>query len=178
MKKLITILTTLALMSTLAACGGNNTQQLSGGTDNTQPTKQENGSILNTGDSGDTEEIVEYDYLYGKITKITGNEIELALAKMPEDDTIVDEGAGTEADYASGGTAAVTALPAQVIDPNEMEKSMEYTGETLTLTILTGVKFDSMGQESTLSALKKGSLVSITVDNLEDMNISSVSILS
>lgn len=64
------------------------------------------------------------------------------------------------------------------IKPNDIEQIKEYTGETLTLKIPTGVKFDNIGQESTISAVKKGSLITILVDNLEDMNISSVSILS
>ena len=38
-------------------------------------------------------------------------------------------------------------------------------------------RFYSDGQETVLSAVKKGSVVSVTVDNREDMNIQSIEVL-
>lgn len=152
MKKLLVIFTAIVLMATLAACGANNTEQSSEGGDST--------------------------YLYGKITQITGNEIELAIALMPDDDTAGgDEGSKDAIDIPDDAAAAL--MPATEASLGDtFEESMEYTGETLTLTLPAGVEFLRMGEESTISELKKGSLVSITVDNMEDMNISSVSIMS
>lgn len=177
MKKLITFLTTLSLMAALAACGGN-VQQMSDGADHTQQQKQNDGNASGMDGSGDSQAIGEFDYLYGKITKITGNEIEVAIVKMQEEELPEGgEGGSQAADIPDG--AAVALSPAQVIDPNAMaDENVEYTGETFTLTIPAGVKIDNLGQESTISALKKGSLVLIAVDNAEDLNISSVSILS
>lgn len=180
MKKILVLLTILTLMTGLAGCGGKNTGQLSNGADNQKQSEQENKTSSITGDSGgsgDDEEIEVSEFLYGKVTKITGNEIELAIAKMPEYDTPSGEDGGGDAGDAPA--AAMPAAPAEEGTPDDVVgESVEYTGESLTLTIPTGVKFDSMGQESTMSALKKGSIVFITVDNLEDKNISAVSILS
>lgn len=178
MKKLITLLTTLSLMAALAACGGN-TQQISDGTDNAQQQKQNDGNTSGMDDSGDNQVMGEFDYLYGKITKITGNEMELAIVKMPEEDNAGGGEGGSEAVDIPDGGAAVALSPAQTIDPNDMaDENVEYTGETFTLTIPAGVKIDNMGQEGSISTLKKGNLVFITVDNLEDRNIFSVSVMS
>lgn len=167
MKKLLVFLTTLTLTVTLAACGGNNTQQ-------SDPDKN---SASSMDDTSNTETVADSEYLYGKVTKITGNEIELALAVMPEDDAANSKEDNKDTiDIPDGAIAAVPVTEAS--SGTTFEESIEYTGETLTLTIPAGALIYNMGQESTISTLKKGSLISITVDNMEDKNISSVSILS
>lgn len=168
MKKLLVLLTVLTLMATLTACGGNSTQQ----------SEPDNHSASGTDETRNTEAVVDSEYLYGKVTKITGNEIELALAVMPEDDAASGEEDDKDTVDISGGAAVAVAPATDIGSGATFEESMEYTGETLTLTIPAGTMIYSMGQESTITALKKGSLVSITIDNRENKNISSVSILS
>ena len=76
MKTLMTLLLTLAMLFTLAACGGQ------AGGDQTQEPNQSD--VLDGDVSGGEDE--NYESLYGKVTSIVGNEIELALAELPDDD--------------------------------------------------------------------------------------------
>ena len=117
--------------------------------------------------SGGEEE--NYESLYGKVTSIVGNEIELALAELPDDDA--GDGDDDPAPVELPGGIVVTQK-----EPINVE-SMEYTGESLTFTVPAGTQFYSDGQETVLSAVKKGSVVSVTVDNREDMNIQSIEVL-
>lgn len=100
------------------------------------------------------------DAVYGKITEITGNEIKVAIAKKP---------AENEKDRDD--------LKGEVISPSENDLPMiggevtedpvdnlEFTGETKTFAIPAGVKISSMGQEISLSSLKKGDIISIVTD--------------
>lgn len=100
------------------------------------------------------------DAVYGKITEITGNEIKVAIAKKPaENEKSKDD------------------LKGEVISPSENDLPMiggevtedpvdnlEFTGETKTFAIPAGVKISSMGQEISLSSLKKGDIISIVTD--------------
>lgn len=100
------------------------------------------------------------DAVYGKITEITGNEIKVAIAKKPaENEKGKDD------------------LKGEVISPSENDLPMiggevtedpmdnlEFTGETKTFAIPAGVKISSMGQEISLSSLKKGDIISIVTD--------------
>lgn len=152
MKTLMTLLLTLAMLFTLAACGSQ------AGGDQTQEPNQSD--VLDGDVSGGEEE--NYESLYGKVTSIVGNEIELALAELPDDDPAPVE--------LPGGIVVTQKEPINV-------ESMEYTGESLTFTVPAGTQFYSDGQETVLSAVKKGSVVSVTVDNREDMNIQSIEVL-
>lgn len=100
------------------------------------------------------------DAVYGKITEITGNEIKVAIAKKSaENEKGKDD------------------LKGEVISPSENDLPMiggestedpvdnlEFTGETKTFAIPAGVKISSMGQEISLSSLKKGDIISIVTD--------------
>lgn len=110
------------------------------------------------------------DAIYGKITEITGNEIKIAIAKK----TVESEDGKDD-------------LKGEVITPNENDVPMiggeriedpldnlEFTGETKTITIPAGVKISSMGQEITLSGLKKGDIISVVTDKKNPDSIISV----
>lgn len=100
------------------------------------------------------------DAIYGKITEITGNEIKVAVVKKPaEDESGMDD------------------LKGEVMTPNENDTpviggegiedpmdNLEFTGETKTFTIPSGVKITNMGQEINLSSLKKGDIISVVTD--------------
>ena len=159
MKTLMTLLLTLAMLFTLAACGSQ------AGGDQTQEPNQSD--VLDGDVSGGEDE--NYESLYGKVTSIVGNEIELALAELPDDDA--GDGDDDPTPVELPGSIVVTQK-----EPINVE-SMEYTGESLTFTVPAGTQFYSDGQETVLSAVKKGSVVSVTVDNREDMNIQSIEVL-
>lgn len=105
---------------------------------------------------------------YGKITGITGNEIDLALAKRPES-SMADAGGWSEADVQIPmGDNDMPVVGGAAIDSDLAE--IELTGETIKLTIPTGVKIYNAGQEINLSSLKKGDMISVVFDG-EDQNI-------
>ena len=159
MKTLMPLLLSLAMLFTLTACGSQ------GGADQEQNLNSPD--VLDGDVSNDEDE--NYESLYGKVTSVVGNEIELALAELP-DDNATDGDSDPVPVELPGGIVVTQKEPINV-------ESMEYTGESLTFTLPAGTQFYSDGQETTLSAIKKGSVVSVTVDNREDMNIQSVEIL-
>lgn len=156
----MTFFLALTLIFSLAACGG-------GG----QPNAPSDTDDLSNSDGADTDANLDeaFEMLYGKVSSVVGNEIELALANPPGEDEAQDDGESVPVEL-PGGILVTQKEPINV-------ESMEYTGESLTFTLPAGTKFYSDGQETTLSAVKKGSVVSVIVDNLEDMNIQSVEIL-
>lgn len=97
--------------------------------------------------------------IYGKITSITGNEIEIAVAKKPTDD-------GNGANDLSGDVITPNENDVPIIggeaidDPTD---NLEFTGETKSFTIPAGVKITNMGQEMSLSNLKKGDIISVSI---------------
>lgn len=103
------------------------------------------------------------DYIYGKITNITGNEIEMALAEMPDENDEEDPGdiLGGDVEIPMGDNA-IPAVGGAVID--DVTDNLEFTGETNSFTIPAGIKVYSMGQEINLSNLKKGDIISVSVD--------------
>lgn len=146
MKKLITLVLVAILALSLAACGAKGAGNQGGGSGS-----QEAGDQFAL--AGDENSI------YGKITSITGNEIEIAVAeRLTNDDSSGDE------------------LSGEVMTPNENDSpivgaeiedttdDLEYTGETKNLTIPAGVKITNMGEEITLSSLKKGDILSVSID--------------
>lgn len=164
MKKLVCVCVSLVLAMGLSACGAKEETPMDGGL------AQEAGA--ETPISG---EVVTGEYLYGKVTSVVGNEIELALAEMPEVPE-VPEGSVTEI---GDGMVAATLVPASSAGAGEdAESNIELSGEVKNVTIPAGTKIYSMGQETPVTSIKKGSLISMTVDNLTDMNIQRLDILS
>lgn len=156
----MTFLLALTLTLSLVACGGSSQPNAPGDTDD-----------LSNNDGADTDADLDevFEMLYGKVSNIVGNEIELALANPPAEDDAQDD-SGLVPVELPGGILVTQKEPINV-------ESMEYTGESLTFTLPAGTKFYSSGQETTLSAVTKGAVVSVIVDNLENMNIQSVEIL-
>ena len=98
--------------------------------------------------------------LYGKITSITGNEIQVALAKPPADD-----GRGAEELQGEAITPSENDMPVvggeSIQDP---ASDLTFTGETRSFSLPAGIQIHSMGQEITLSGLNKGDVISVSVD--------------
>lgn len=110
----------------------------------------EQGAFINVGDS-----------IYGKITSIIGNEIEIAIAKKIEDED-------AELDDMKGEAIIPNENDMPVIGgsgSDDAADNLEFTGETKSFTISAGIKIYNMGQEINLSSLKKGDIISVSVDS-------------
>lgn len=146
MKKLMTLVFVAILALTLAACGAE-------GAGN-------QGDVSSGQEAGDQFALAgDENSIYGKIISITGNEIEVAVAERPTEDA----SGGDELE----GDPIVPGENDSPIVGDEIEVTtddLKYTGETKTLTIPAGVKITNMGEEINLSSLKKGDVVSISVD--------------
>lgn len=150
MKKLIAILLVLTLAMGLAACGSKSTGK----------------DVENNGNGALTS---AENTVYGKITAITGNEIEIALAKKTESEDVDDD--------LKDATPVVPGENDMPVIGGESENDsgdIEFTGENMSLTIPAGIKIYSMGQEINLSNLKKGDMVSVAFDSDAHDNIISV----
>ena len=146
MKKLMTLVLIATLALSLAACGAK-------GAGN-------QGGMSGSQDASDQFALAgDENSIYGKITNITGNEIEIAVAEKPtDDDSSGDELSGTPM------TPNENDSPIVADEIEDTTNDLEYTGDSKTFTIPAGVKITSMGEEINLSSLKKGDVVSISVD--------------
>lgn len=152
-------------------------------------------------ESKENEDSEERTYL-GKVKKIVGNEIEIELAKdqdvsgdgsklpggvqfqesiggdsgsIPEDSKSLPEGSGEaisqdsiSIDSSEGGEIF------QLGDPGDNEKlELEYTGETIKITIPTGANIFDMrsGSDSKLSAIKTNSIIKVFAKGTEEAPI-------
>lgn len=108
------------------------------------------------------------DEIYGKVISIIGNEMELKLGNFPEEVEESDEEVKQE--VPSGEASAVTsAVPAKEIDPDMFE--LEYTGETVKVTVNAGIPVKSMGKESSLSSIKDGGILQLSVEDAKAENL-------
>ena len=128
----------------------------------TEPDKQPESS----GASSQSEMSTKTTMTYGKVSSVTGNEIEFSLAKDPFGGDEVESSSGTE----GGGMAAATLTEAVEGGDGAAQEApkmdLEYTGESESYTIPAGVKIIGInGNEEQLSAIKKGSVLAITKDD-------------
>lgn len=185
MKKYLALgLSVLAIMA-MVGCSSNDTHANSSQDNNIS--KGNNSQEENKGNEGSEERT----YL-GKVKKIVGNEIEIELAKdqdvsgngsklpdgvrfqesiggdsgsIPEGSQSLTEGSGEaisqdsiSIDPSEGGEVF------QLRDPGDNEKlELEYTGETIKITIPTGANIFDMrsGSDSKLSAIKTNSIIKV-----------------
>lgn len=185
MKKYLALgLSILAIMA-MVGCSSNDTPENSSQDNNTSEVN--NSQEENKGSEGSEERT----YL-GKVKKIVGNEIEIELAKdqdvsgngsklpdgvqfqesiggdsgsIPEGSQSLTEGSGEaisqdsiSIDPSEGGEVF------QLGDPGDNEKlELEYTGETIKITIPTGANIFDMrsGSDSKLSAIKTNSIIKV-----------------
>lgn len=185
MKKYLALgLSILAIMA-IVGCSSNDTPENSSQDNNTSEVN--NSQEANKGSEGSEERT----YL-GKVKKIVGNEIEIELAKdqdvsgndsklpegvqfqesiggdsgsIPEGSQSLAEGSGEaisqdsiSIDPSEGGEVF------QLGDPGDNEKlELEYTGETIKITIPAGANIFDMrsGSDSKLSAIKTNSIIKV-----------------
>lgn len=185
MKKYLALGLSVLTIMAMVGCSSNDTPENSSQDNNTSEVN--NSQEENKGSEGSEERT----YL-GKVKKIVGNEIEIELAKdqdvsgngsklpdgvqfqesiggdsgsIPEGSQSLTEGSGeaisqdsTSIDPSEGGEVF------QLGDPGDNEKlELEYTGETIKITIPTGANIFDMrsGSDSKLSAIKTNSIIKV-----------------
>ncbi|SJZ55662.1 hypothetical protein [Anaerorhabdus furcosa] len=109
----------------------------------------------------------EVELVFGKITSMTGNEIELDLAKDPtgeEQDLEENEDGSIKA--ATLTESANAEDNANQTNENEDKMKLEYTGEKLSVNVPAGIDISnfSSGSELKLTDLKEGSVIAVTRD--------------
>lgn len=185
MKKYLALGLSVLTIMTMVGCSSNDTPKNNSQDNNTSEVN--NSQEANKGNEGSEERT----YL-GKVKKIVGNEIEIELAKdqdvsgngsklpegvqfqesiggdsgsIPEGSQSLTEGSGEaisqdliSIDPSEGGEVL------QLGDPGDNEKlELEYTGETIKITIPTGANIFDMrsGSDSKLSAIKTNSIIKV-----------------
>lgn len=150
-KKLIALLLVCILVAAVTACSSNEQQK-----ENAQEGEQFYSSTENS--------------VYGKITKVMGNEIEIAVAELPDNDADTEK--WNDADVMIPNDNDIPMIAGSEAEDNTGK--LEYTGETKSFTVQTGVKVYNMGQEINLSSLKKGDIVSVSVDSKNSDKVVSI----
>lgn len=146
MKKTVTLVLAFALALSLSACGAGN--------------EKSQGDASGAQEAGDQFALADDENsIYGKIVNITGNEIEIAVAEKPVDDDSGRDELSGEVITPNGNNMPV--VGAEIADTTD---DLKFTGEVKTLTIPAGVKITAQGEETSLSSLKKGDIVSVSVD--------------
>lgn len=137
----------------------------------------------------------EKEYIYGKVKSITGNEVELVLAKDPEVDIAgIDKGDASGDDKDKGQQPATTTGAiasgsggADKVALGDIEKNkplidLEFTEIEKKILIPTGVGINILSERKGegLSAIKEGIYLRILVDDnkVENFNILSIDIIS
>lgn len=171
MKKMITRALALVLVASLTACGQSpDTAAPKAGGSSSEAPSQSAGSEAS---SQETESVS----IFGKITGIVGNEIEFAVAKLPDTEPPAPPNSSDGSKPSEIPAATMTPATDAIEADEAAGELMELTGETYSLTIPSGLKIISMGQEVNLTSLKKGNIVTIRLDNLTDKNVLSLDVL-
>ena len=164
-QKITAALLTGALALSLAACGG---------APQSGAASSSSGSTSQPADAPAQETI-----LFGQVQEIVGNEVTLLLAKEPEAEAPPESEDGGRVTMDAVEMVPATEAGAATEGGVPPAQQIEYTGETVTVTLPAGLKIlDSTGQETTLSALAKGSLITLGVDGKDTLNPTFLNILA
>ena len=154
MKKLLTVALCLILLLSTAACS-----KLPIGNGAVKPAEAPDPAEENC------------NITYGKVTKITGNELELNLAENPDLAQLDNDSTGDSAAADSGPDSVAAAPPVPAIGAGDQggeapKLELKYTGESKSFVIPAGAQiFDSAtGKESKITAIKEGSVLMLYVD--------------
>ena len=159
-KGLILAITIILAMSIFAGCSKNNEQP------NIPDTSSSSGNSENI--DNDNIDFIESKGYFGKIKGIVGNEIEIDIGEL-----VVPESEENDEALGDLGTMGqMIAVPQEgtegsgSIDPSISAPKLDltYTGESKSFIIPAGASIYKFASEETLSALKVGSVVSISVE--------------
>ena len=163
-KEFVLTVAVILAVSMFAGCSKNSSQPQ---TPDTNSTNSSSEPVNN-----DNENFVESKGYFGKIKSIVGNEIEIDIGELaaPELEE-TDEDLGD-----LGPMGQMIAVPQEgtegsgTIDPSASAPKLDliYTGESKSFTIPAGASIFKFASEETLSALKVGSVVSISVEGAND----------
>lgn len=178
-KNLIVILSVLIIATIFAACGqspgAETTSAAVSSAEQTVPSNPTPDSTFSS-ENGEVESPIASQSVFGKVESITGNKLVLLLAKFPD-----YSGAGNES---SPDTPAGQEVPAATMTPaiaggavgESGGMELEYTGETITVTIPAGAFIQKDNKRVSMADIKNGSVINLTIDNMEDLKVSSVEI--
>ena len=170
MKKLMLVILGVLMIASLAACTGGTDDKKTSNT----PTKGTDSKSPADNSSSSNEQAL---YL-GTIQSIAGNEIELALAKIPEE---LKPGAAGESnngkengtDIPEGKDRSDTAPDQVEGDKKSLASMLEYTGENKSFVIPAGVQLTNMtGGSANISDLNKMNVLMIMVNKKDNAVIS------
>lgn len=184
MKKLMLVILGVLMIASLAACTGGTDDKKTSNT----PTKGTDSKSPADNSSSSNEQAL---YL-GTIQSIAGNEIELALAKIPEElkpgaagernngkengNGVSGEGenyVGGITDIPEGKDRSDTAPDQVEGDKKSLASMLEYTGENKSFVIPAGVQLTNMtGGSANISDLNKMNVLMITVNKKDNAVIS------
>jgi hypothetical protein len=197
LKNKISIIAIVILMLSVTACGSGNTTS-----DNASQSASntENSAIRQGNPGGGPSGQMQQADLMGEVTSVSGNQVELKLVEMPRfnngnrppqengkgpaDSTATDKKSNNAtADTGKDTGVAKGERPQGNKQPPQM--SMNYTGETKTITIPDSVSISSMGrgkdnsEQKTLSIsdIKAGSILQIWYSDEAKETISKVSVM-
>lgn len=187
MKKIIFTIILAATITSFTACSGDTSSSKpyqdsvsSSSSSQTNSEKPDVSSEVSIGDTSGGEingsQGVALKAVFGKVSSVAGNEVDLSLAKDPYE---IDEENTSSGKDSGGMVAAVEMVPAAEGDTNEVVQTpkmeLEYTGESKSMVIPTGVKINGKtGGTAGTEDIKKGSVIMILMDNDK---ISEISIL-
>ena len=168
MKKIVYVLTGIALTATLmVGCGANaaNTQTKS------------TASNASTDDGASKQRNFQRADLEGEVAGIDGNKVTLKVIKTPER----PEGTGDKQPGKDGGDKKANTQDKQV-SKGQLNKQVEYTGETKDITLGDGIQIKSMGRgtqvkDLTIGDIKVGDRLGITYSNKDNETISSIIVM-
>lgn len=206
-KKFILGMFIIMALSTTACAKGNIENGLNGGNagagvnsateevkDNLE-NKDDTGKKEKTEKNNDVEVKGEKQYIYGKVKSITGNEVELVLAKDPgvdiagiDKDEVTEDGGGNNGGIPAATTVAASSLgESDKVSLGEIEKNkplidLEFTENQKNILIPTGVGINILSERKGegLSAIKEGTYLRILVDDnkVENPNILAIDVIS
>ncbi|MEG0308515.1 MAG: hypothetical protein RR636_11255 [Clostridium sp.] len=199
-KKIIVGMVIIMALSTTACAKGSGGNAGDGATsgsgaykDNLEK-KDNAGKKENTGKNNGVEVKGEKQYVYGKVKSITGNEVELVLAKDPgvsiagiDKDEATDDGKDNGGSTAATTGAASGSGQSDKVSLGEIEKNkplidLEFTEEQKNILIPIGVGINILSERKGegLSAIKEGTYLRILVDDnkVENPNILAIDVIS
>ncbi len=172
MKKIVYVLTGIALTATLmVGCGANAA--------NTQ-TKNNAASNASTDDGTSKQRNFQRADLEGEVASIDENKVTLKVIKAPER----PEGTGDKQPSKDGGDKTDKKANTQdkQVPKGQLNKQVEYTGETKDITLGDGIQIKSMGRgtqakDLTVGDIKVGDRLGITYSNKDNETISSIIVM-
>ncbi|MCR4436104.1 MAG: hypothetical protein QHH06_13820 [Clostridiales bacterium] len=178
MKKLITVLTTSAILAMLiSGCGSGVQSQTGSGTPEGTAASSSTGSTNSPSSTGGGQRQFARPDLSGEVASISGNQVTLKLIEIPAPRRNSQQGANGQAQNGSSATDQGTGQPRQ--------RNITYTGQTQTISIPDGTQITTTvrGQNAReekaieLKDIKQGDILQIWYSDKDKQTISRISVM-